>query len=259
VLLQALEYFNGIIFLTTTRPGLLDEAVKSRVHACITYKELTLEQTLAIFSENIERLRASDKQHSAVTGAPEMYIFDDEILDFARTNYKPPGGKNTLGRWNGRQITNAFTLAGSLVRARVAGKPSAQPQMRRSDFETVAALILAYDISRAKALKKTDASIAHSNEERWDATDDPTTLYSSSSSRERVTFNKGPPDSLLKDRDDEYRIAPQNLQADQPFGPSPYLSNRRAIYVDAPDYSPYRQVQGGEAKDTAQWNSQSGF
>jgi AAA+ superfamily predicted ATPase len=57
-----LEYYNGILFLTTNRPGVLDEAVKSRVHLNLHYNFLTEDQVVAIFKINIQRLREIEDQ-----------------------------------------------------------------------------------------------------------------------------------------------------------------------------------------------------
>lgn len=54
--LRVLEYYNGILFLTTNRVGTLDEAFKSRIHISLYYPPLSLDQTLSIFDVNIEKL-----------------------------------------------------------------------------------------------------------------------------------------------------------------------------------------------------------
>jgi AAA+ superfamily predicted ATPase len=51
-----MEYYSGILFLTTNRPGQLDEAIKPRVHSALLYRTLSLEQTRNIFRLNIKRL-----------------------------------------------------------------------------------------------------------------------------------------------------------------------------------------------------------
>ena len=113
VFLRILEYFNGILFLTTNRPGTLDEAVKSRVHMSLYYSPLGEVETVDIFKLNLLRLKEIEKQRSEASGEPALYIFDDEILTFAREHFR----KHTdgTGRWNGRQIRNAFQIAASLA------------------------------------------------------------------------------------------------------------------------------------------------
>ena len=55
--LRVLDYYNGILFLTTNRAGVLDEAFKSRIHYKIYYPDLTIEQTVDIWKLNIHRVR----------------------------------------------------------------------------------------------------------------------------------------------------------------------------------------------------------
>jgi hypothetical protein len=37
VFLRVLEYYSGILFLTTNRVGIMDEAFKSRIHVSLYY------------------------------------------------------------------------------------------------------------------------------------------------------------------------------------------------------------------------------
>ncbi|KAH6716389.1 P-loop containing nucleoside triphosphate hydrolase protein, partial [Leptodontidium sp. MPI-SDFR-AT-0119] len=57
VFLPGLDYYYSILFLTTNRASVLDEAFKSRIHYKIYYPDLTLEQTLDIWKLNINRVR----------------------------------------------------------------------------------------------------------------------------------------------------------------------------------------------------------
>ena len=50
VFLRELEYFNGIMFLTTNRPGLLDEAFQSRIHITLHLPELNSEARIKIWA-----------------------------------------------------------------------------------------------------------------------------------------------------------------------------------------------------------------
>lgn len=106
-----LEYYNGILFLTTNRAGTLDEAMKSRVHLNLWYDHLDVEQTINIFRNNIKRLIKIENQKSGQKDHRKLYVKENEIVDFAREHFKStvPG----MGRWNGRQIRNAFLVAPS--------------------------------------------------------------------------------------------------------------------------------------------------
>ncbi|KAI5863768.1 putative AAA family ATPase [Durotheca rogersii] len=111
VFLRILEYYNGILFLTTNRVGTLDEAFKSRIHMSLYYPPLNKTQVELIFKMNLEKLIDIEKERQELTGEPELDIRVSSITDFA-TNH----GTKTEGRWNGRQIRNAFQIASSLAR-----------------------------------------------------------------------------------------------------------------------------------------------
>jgi hypothetical protein len=59
---RVLDYYNSILFQTTNRASVLDEAFKSRIHYKIYYPDLTLEQTLDIWELNINRVRRIEEQ-----------------------------------------------------------------------------------------------------------------------------------------------------------------------------------------------------
>ncbi|CEN62690.1 hypothetical protein ASPCAL09322 [Aspergillus calidoustus] len=115
VFLRVLEYYSGILFLTTNRVGTLDEAFKSRIHVSLYYPPLSEKQTLAIFKVNINRVREIEKEKEArnlTKGRPPLFIDEWGILDFAKWHYR---SHKPHERWNGRQIRNAFQIAHSLA------------------------------------------------------------------------------------------------------------------------------------------------
>lgn len=145
VFLRVLEYYHGILFLTTNRVGRLDEAFRSRVHLSLYYPPLDRKSTIEIFKSNLQRIAQHKK------GA--MKIREDEILDFAKDHYK---FNKPRVRWNGRQIRNAFHIAVALAendaiehdgaKAETApgenkgdgeGRPPRKPKLRARHFEVV--------------------------------------------------------------------------------------------------------------------------
>nr|WNZ75142.1 ATPase family AAA domain-containing protein [Ovatospora sp.] len=122
VFLRVLEYYSGILFLTTNRVGTLDEAFKSRIHVSLYYPPLSLKQTLAVFEVNIRKLRDIEAEHESVTAdgeseghpKPKLFIDEESILDYAEWHYRVHK-KSPEQRWNGRQIRNAFQIAYSLA------------------------------------------------------------------------------------------------------------------------------------------------
>ncbi|KAL3451097.1 hypothetical protein BJX65DRAFT_234631 [Aspergillus insuetus] len=106
VFLRVMEYYAGILFLTTNRVGDFDEAFTSRIHVSLYYPDLTDKQTVEIFKLNLgmieERFRRKGRQ---------IEIDDVDIILFADNYFK----KHPHGRWNGRQIRNACQTALALA------------------------------------------------------------------------------------------------------------------------------------------------
>ncbi|RGP68713.1 aaa family atpase [Fusarium sporotrichioides] len=106
VFLRVLEYYTGILFLTTNRIGDFDEAFASRVHMSLYYPELDKEKTIRVFELNLELIRDRFKQQG------RQVIFDaSSITSFARQHYE----NHKFGRWNGRQIRNLCQTALALA------------------------------------------------------------------------------------------------------------------------------------------------
>jgi hypothetical protein len=116
VFLRTLEYYSGILFLTTNRPDVMDDAVKSRVQVSLQYPRLGLIETLAIFQTNLDRLMDIEFERSKITGEPALEVKSDGILAFAAAHYHRNEGNMASPPWNGRQIRNAFQIAPSIAR-----------------------------------------------------------------------------------------------------------------------------------------------
>ena len=101
-----LEYYSGILILTTNRIGEFDEAFSSRVHIKLYYPKLDRKSTLEIWKMNIHRITTSDL---------DITVDEKEIKKFARKLWTDSEDKQTQ-RWNGRQIRNAFQTAIALAR-----------------------------------------------------------------------------------------------------------------------------------------------
>ncbi|KAL2673850.1 hypothetical protein Neosp_012294 [[Neocosmospora] mangrovei] len=102
VFLRILEYYSGILFLTTNRVGAIDDAFRSRLHLTLYYPKLTKKQTKQIFKHNFERI-ADINANRKLNGLPPFEYKDTEpkIMAWAMETWKAL-------RWNGRQIRNAF-------------------------------------------------------------------------------------------------------------------------------------------------------
>ncbi|KAH6608460.1 aaa family atpase [Trichoderma cornu-damae] len=102
VFLRVLEYYAGILFLTTNRIGDFDEAFSSRIHVSLYYPPLDLKSTRKIFKLNLRLIkeRFGEKNRTIV-------INKRDILGYASDYWE----KNEKMRWNGRQIRNACQTA----------------------------------------------------------------------------------------------------------------------------------------------------
>jgi hypothetical protein len=171
-----MEYYSGILFLTTNRPGQLDEAIKSRVHSVLLYNTLTLEQTREIFSINIGRLEYIERRRKAASDDPKGYLplqaDRTGLLAFAEKHWK----KHDLderGRWNGRQIRNAFISAAALARSDATHGEGHEEKVHvavltERHFETVASSITAFDKYMAGARGALDSERAADRLDRHD-------------------------------------------------------------------------------------------
>ncbi|XXH01268.1 hypothetical protein Hte_007622 [Hypoxylon texense] len=100
VFLRALEFYSGILFLTTNRVGTIDEAFKSRIHISLYYAPLDWKTSKLIWQVNIRRSQ------------PRVETDRDEIIRFAKKHFFH---SDENSRWNGRQIYNAFKTAIALA------------------------------------------------------------------------------------------------------------------------------------------------
>jgi len=154
VFLRMLEYYNGVLFLTTNRVMILDEVVKSRILLHLRYSQLDKGQTTEIFKHNISRLKKIElrRQYSD----DRLQILESDINDFARTHFDETA-KSGVGRWNGRQIQNAFQIAASLAHLDGDDNPGQRKVLKKSHFDTVAQTIKLYDSFRTTNLGQDDS------------------------------------------------------------------------------------------------------
>jgi AAA+ superfamily predicted ATPase len=98
--LRSLEYFQGILFLTTNRVGTFDDAFLSRIHVAIHYEFDDKERTLVwkMFFDKLE-----DDLSDRI-----------EVSESAREFIKHSSDLKNL-EWNGREIRNGFQTAVALA------------------------------------------------------------------------------------------------------------------------------------------------
>jgi DNA polymerase III delta prime subunit len=96
VFLRLLEYYQGILFLTTNRVATFDEAFQSRIHMGIRYEELTQKARMEIWKHHIGKVVNMEGQESTP-------FSDADIEELARKVL------------NGRQIKNTVKTAQSIA------------------------------------------------------------------------------------------------------------------------------------------------
>ena len=109
IFLRALEYYQGILFLTTNRVGTFDDGFVSRIHVVIHYPDFDSNQRGQIWDIFFNRL---EKEKDTIT-------FSDRTVEYAKTSKD----MQDLG-WNGREIRNG--KQGSLSRKMTSGKLTVQ-------------------------------------------------------------------------------------------------------------------------------------
>lgn len=112
--MRVLEYYEGILILTTNRVGTFDDAFKSRIHVSLHYPPLKKAQTIKIWEKNLIRLKKIEEARAEMTGNQRLVVQDREILAYAAQHYMEHK-ESAVGLWNGRQIRNAFQTAAALA------------------------------------------------------------------------------------------------------------------------------------------------
>ncbi|KAJ9144715.1 Fidgetin-like protein 1 [Pleurostoma richardsiae] len=176
VFLRVLEYYSGILFLTTNRVGALDEAFRSRVHISLYYPHLSCSDTLAILKDNLDRLPRVEKAgDNEKPGPGHVQVMDQEIHDFIETEFKSHYKKHKRGPWNGRQIRNAVQIASCLAFYERQSHPKIKTLpavLTKKHFETVAETTAEFDRYLKQARRADEAKLAHMQGDRYDEFDD---------------------------------------------------------------------------------------
>ncbi|KAK8075798.1 hypothetical protein PG997_010461 [Apiospora hydei] len=99
VFLRVLEYYDGILILTTNRVGIFDEAFKSRIQLALHYDKLEKPQRVQIWKNFFNRLEILGGEEKIDFDILESYV--DELAEYPM---------------NGRQIRNTITTARQLAK-----------------------------------------------------------------------------------------------------------------------------------------------
>ncbi|KAL4730640.1 hypothetical protein ACLX1H_002678 [Fusarium chlamydosporum] len=101
VFLRALEYYRGVLFLTTNRVQSFDSAFLSRIHVALHYKSLGHEDRERIWGHNFDRLSRDSNGLIHVSSAARDFVWNSQEVRSLK--------------WNGREIRNAMQTALALA------------------------------------------------------------------------------------------------------------------------------------------------
>ena len=124
VFLKHLEYFSGIVFLTSNRVNVFDAAMKSRIHLALEYSPPELEMRRRIWTQCLESIPAAESDLDV-----------DEVVDYFIRD-----------KLNGREISNSVNTARTL--ARFEGR-----LLEPEHIETVLEVRREFDASISRKLK----------------------------------------------------------------------------------------------------------
>lgn len=101
IFLRALEYYRGVLFLTTNRVQTFDSAFTSRIHVALHYKALSNVDREKIWLNSFERLEHDSEGKVYVSVSTREYAYESRDVQSLR--------------WNGREIRNALQTAVALA------------------------------------------------------------------------------------------------------------------------------------------------
>ncbi|KAK0661355.1 hypothetical protein DIS24_g2496 [Lasiodiplodia hormozganensis] len=130
-----MDYYTGVLFLTTSRIGDFDEAFTSRIHISLYYPELSQAKTESIFKLNMDMIQERFRQNGR-----KIRIDTFAIGSFATKHFSD----HPEARWNGRQIRNACQTALALAEYEAQGsshaatpRPDVEVELNVEHFKVV--------------------------------------------------------------------------------------------------------------------------
>lgn len=100
VFLRTMEYYTGMLFLTTNRMGQIDDAFLSRIQVALGYSKLSTDAQMSIWEGFFEKLE-DERRDLVISQRAKTFVLTDE-------KFRQMG-------WNGREIRNALHTAIALA------------------------------------------------------------------------------------------------------------------------------------------------
>lgn len=124
--LRCIEYYRGVLFLTTNRVGHFDDAFMSRIHVIIHYKNLEEDERKQIWTQFFDKLE-DEREDFKITRRAKDYVLVDGPIKGAADRHTCPNP--------------AFQTAVALAEFRSLQHPDKskvnQPTLDQKDFEQV--------------------------------------------------------------------------------------------------------------------------
>ncbi|KAF5594801.1 AAA family ATPase [Fusarium pseudoanthophilum] len=116
VFLRVLEYYEGILILTSNRVGTFDEAFKSRIQLSLHYESLTKNQRRTIWENFLNRLNNLEQENLKIEPIEERKRKFEENKGIDFDDIERHLADLAEEQMNGRQIRNAITTARQLAK-----------------------------------------------------------------------------------------------------------------------------------------------
>lgn len=122
VFLRVLEYYEGILILTSNRVGTFDEAFKSRIQLSLHYDTLSRSQRMKIWKNFLNRLKSLEENNNAkavsepLSGTSRNRKREDDSKGIDYDDVDCYMAELADEEMNGRQIRNAITTARQLAK-----------------------------------------------------------------------------------------------------------------------------------------------
>lgn len=155
-----LEWYPGLIFMTTNSLESFDSGILDRIHMKLRYPSLSEKFTENIFNDHFERINQANRIMQGLSmdkrdSASMRYAVSEEsmaaIQKWRKDEFSKARAAGSHHWWNGRQIRVAFQMAAALARQDMMENEGCTAQLKKRHFESIAELNAAFDVDLANA------------------------------------------------------------------------------------------------------------
>ncbi|KAL8916410.1 MAG: hypothetical protein Q9208_008531 [Pyrenodesmia sp. 3 TL-2023] len=155
-----LEWYPGLIFMTTNSLESFDSGILDRIHMKLRYPSLSEIFTENIFNDHFERINQANRTVQGLSmdkrdSASMRYAVSKEsmaaIQKWRKDQFSRARAAGSHHWWNGRQIRVAFQMAAALARQDMMENEGCTAQIKKSHFESIAELNDAFDVDLVNA------------------------------------------------------------------------------------------------------------